>query len=185
MIRTLTIAFALTLAVACGSSDAAVAVSTAVPTFVPPTPVPPLTDISSLTGRGLLGFDVVKVFPEELKSDSPPLDRSDAVELMRAFVSNTRIVHGESITDFCSDGSGLYVSSRAIDDEKLHWEVKTNPAGRWNEVRILHSPDNPEMAALFVGGQGTIITRPPVDEKLAWGTADEETIVFDNPTCGQ
>ena len=191
MIRTLTIAALLMLAVACGGD----AIPTA--TSIPPTPapfVPPPTQTSvadvSAGVAELLGFESIRDFPEELKSDSPPLDREVAAEIASAFMSDVRLANGPVIIDFCSDGSGRMINGLEADfaNQPFQWEVQANPAARWNQPRILFTFDDHALAS-FIEAQGALISiSPPVDGELRFGGAfagGAKTVVFDNPTCGQ
>ena len=177
----------LMLAVACGG-DAVPATSippTSAPFVPPPTPTS-VADVSAAVA-GLLGLESVRDFPEELKSDSPVLDREEAAEIASAFLSDSRIVGSSSITDFCSDGSGRILvapfGDSDFDDALFQWEVLPNPAGRWNEPRVLMYMDDFELATLLRVAVGVAAITWILDEEVI----DEENPgeIFDHPTCGQ
>ena len=180
----------LLLAVACGSEGGAETALTA--TSVPPTSTPyvsptstPVVDVSSLVGRELLGLARLREFPVELNSESPPLDREEAAEIARVFLSNTRVAGRVHLDDYCSDGSGqilIHGFNADFDGALFQWEVLPNPAGRWNQPRVLLSILDPDLTA-FLEAIG--------EDEPGW-ILDEEVInkvdpseVYDNPTCGQ
>ena len=176
----------LLLAVACGSD--AVPATSIPPTSVPFVPPPTVTSVADVFAgaAALLGLESVREFPEELKSDSPPLDREEAAEIARVFLSNTRMVGSPSITDYCSDGSGqIFVAPRiypAFDGALFQWEVLPNLAGRWNEPRVLMTFDDPYFVTLLEAAGLSAITWI-LDEEVI----DEESpgAVYGNPSCGQ
>ena len=183
------------LVIACGSDAVAAPTATNVPpTNVPPTfapfvPPPTQTSVADVSpgAAELLGLESVRDFPEELKSDSPPLDREVAAEIARAFLSNTRVVGSPSITDFCSDGSGqiLVTPNRDTDFDGafFRWEVLPNPAGRWNQPRVLMYMDDFELATLLRAALGLAALTFTIDEEdIVKGDPGE---AYDLPTCGQ
>ena len=96
-------------------------------------------------------------------------------------------VGSPSIADYCSDGSGRILvapfGDSDFDDALFQWEVLPNPAGRWNEPRVLMYMDDFELAALLRAAAGLAGLTWILDEEVI----DEENpgAVFDNPTCGQ
>ena len=177
----------LLLAVACGS-DAETAPTV---TSVPPTSTPyvsptftPVVDLSSLVVRELLGLERLREFPEELKSDSPPLDREEAAEIARVFLSNTRVAGAIHLDEYCSDGFGqvLFVGKNDFDGALFQWEVLPDPAGRWNRPRVVLSILDPDLTAFLEAiGEGDTVWI--LDEEVI--SKDDPSEVYDHPTCGQ
>ena len=198
MIRTLTIAFALMLAVACGG-DAVPATSipataTPIATFAPspttePTPTPvkmavfqpnpdlmplgiPLGDLTAQQYE-ILGYTVAN-FPPEMERGEPFLGADQVVELWEDFLSGARMETQHQSTEvlYCSNGQGIVIRE---DDQLVGrvflWEMSHSPASRLNDILLMSE---------FVDGkghprfdQGPMQVHRQRDENVAFGGGGE------------
>ena len=191
--RLLTIALAalVLLAVACGPEVG--------PSVAPATPVPtepPATPLNIDFAGGQLGFVALdqlgnkRDFPKVLDSSSPELELDRAVDFATEFLKDSRVQIGvDVLIDFCNEGNGivqLFSGVRAFRQQSFSWIVEPNLDGEWNQPRVVIKFDDPELD--IPGFHVELVVQPPFDGVMpSWfpSGAGNNTVVFDNPTCGE
>ncbi len=121
------------------------------PTPVPPTPEP-VVDLKALNDVG-----PQRPFPDSLLKTSERLERAEAVAIWDAFLSDSRIIgelDGPNVLDLCSDHTGRWVHGSQVEISPLtgmtfEWEIKSSPAGSWNQPHLVMTSD--EFASLTYG----------------------------------
>jgi hypothetical protein len=130
------------------------------PTKVPPTPTP-VIDLDAL-------YDVgeERPFPDLLLGSAENHDRDEAAANWDAFLGNTRVIgelSGPNILDLCADHTGKWLIGSDKELQPLGgmtftWELEGSVAGRWNEVKLIMTPD--QFSSLLYGNHLIHITSP-------------------------
>ena len=181
----------LLLAVACGPEVGPSATS-ATPVSIVPTATPLNIDFAG----GQLGFVAPdqlgnkRDFPKLLDSSSPALELDRAVDLATEFLKDTRVQIGvDVLIDFCNDGNGivqLFSGVRAFRQQSFSWVVEPNLDGEWNQPRVIITFDDPELN--IPGFHVELVVQSSFNGVMpSWfpSGVGNNTVVFDNPTCGE
>ena len=145
------VAVAIVLGVACGSDEApaatvAPAISPATVTPFIPATIASVADVSPIEA-GLLGLGKQRVFPESLMQESVRLPGDEAAALWAEYLGDSRVIDSQNVNmvDFCSDGTGHFISVTTqgltqYPGEAFKWDVVRSIGGRWNEPKIRFTP---------------------------------------------
>ena len=147
MIRTLTIAALLMLAVACGGDGETAPTATSIPPTSAPFAAPTLVGGSgaiSVTDAALMGLGRLKDSPPpELDINATRLDGDEVVDIWTQWIANTKHVLADGdVMEYCENGVGTDLFNEFSPNATFTWSVATSPASRWNVVKLSIVPDD-------------------------------------------
>jgi hypothetical protein len=189
-IPTFTATALLLMAIACGP-----VVGSSAAESTPETTDPPVTATYELDSSGsyfgFVGDQTLKArnFPPELNQLSPAIDPDLAASIAAEFIENTRIAIGRDVLiDFCGDGEGItraFSVATAFVDQPISWSVSPNTSEKWNQPTVIIEFEDPELD--IPGFHLELVVQGPFDGVMpSWfpSGVGNNTVVFDNPTCG-
>ena len=129
-------------------------------------------------------------FPPELNRLSPAIDPDLAASIATEFIKNTRIAIGRDVLiDFCTDGKGVtraFSVASAFVNQPISWMLEPNTAEMWNQPTVIIEFDDPELD--IPGFHLELIVQGPFNGMMpSWfpSGVGNNTVVFDNPACGE